>query len=108
MNLSEEASKIVASNTAANEQTPWFGYQSVMERMLMVKTGCDPAQAYYAIAEASMPHLTLKQLANRIIDLEEAVKDLLTLARDLAGDSAEKYETYQKAREVLTRRVGKI
>ena len=105
MNLSEEANKIVASNTAANEQTPWFGYQSVMERMLMVKTGCDPAQAYYAIAEASMPHLTLKQLANRIIDLEEAVKDLLTLVLELSGEDAERAEIYQRARDTLAQKL---
>ena len=106
MNLSEEANKIVASNTAANEQTPWFGYQSVMERMLMVKTGCDPAQAYYAIAEASKPRtLTLKKLANRIIDLEEAVKDLLTLVLELSGEDAERAEIYQRARDTLAQKL---
>jgi hypothetical protein len=106
-NIQEEARRIVADNIAANEESPWFGYAASLERQLMIKTGCDPTQAYYAIAEASKPHtLTLGQIANRIIDLEDAIRDLLTLCLDRIGPDAEKMEAYTTARRVLTQKAN--
>jgi len=51
-------------------------------------------------------YLTIKGIAARIVDLEGAVSDLLTLADNLAGASAQMYEVYQRAQEVLAQKVG--
>lgn len=56
---------------------------------------------------ANKEPLTLGQLANRIIDLENALSDTLDLADALAGSSAKLYETFQRAREVLAQRLDK-
>ena len=107
MNLQEEARKIVLDNLSADEETPWFGYAASMEKQLIIKTGCSRVVAFHTIAEASKPHtLTLGQVANRIIDLEEALSNMLSLALDLTGPDAEKYEAYITSRNVLTQRLS--
>ena len=107
MNISEEARKIVLDNLSADEESPWFGYAASMEKQLIIKTGCSRVIAFHAIAEASKPHtLTLGQIANRIIDLEEALRLVLTLGRCLTGPDYEKYEVIIHARRILTQKIN--
>ena len=109
--IQEEARKIVEDNTAADETLPWPGYTVMMKNILVRRTGCTSLEAYDALRDARMEiakpsTLTLGDLANRIIDLEEALRGMLSLALDLAGADAEKYERYITARRVLTQKVN--
>ena len=52
-------------------------------------------------------YLTIKDIAARIVDLENTVADLLALADNLAGADVKKSELYQRAREVLAQRLDK-
>ena len=48
---------------------------------------------------------TLKEIIGRIVDLENALSDLLKLVEDLAGADVQKSETYQRAREILAQKI---
>jgi hypothetical protein len=43
-------------------------------------------------------YLTLKDLANALLDRDEIIKSLLALIVELIGSDAEKYQVVQKAR----------
>jgi hypothetical protein len=111
MNINDEAKNIIADNTAANETLPWPGYTVMMKNILVRRTGCTWQEAYYALSDAMMEvakpsTLTLGDLANRRIDLEISIEKLLSLLVDLNGPYVEKYEVVQKARRVLSQKVG--
>jgi hypothetical protein len=55
---------------------------------------------------ANKEPLTLGQLANRIIDLEDALGGMLSLALERIGPDAEKCEAFITARHVLTQKVN--
>jgi hypothetical protein len=50
--------------------------------------------------------LTLGKLANRTLDLEDALRDMLTLALERIGPDAEKCEAYITARHVLAQKIN--
>ena len=94
-------------NLAADEEQPWEGYYPSMIKQLERRTNCTTDEATCAIQQACEPQtLTLGDLANRRIDLEISIEKLLSLLVDLNGPYVEKYEVVQKARHVLSQKVG--
>ena len=53
-----------------------------------------------------MKSLTLAAVIHRLLDLEEALKGLLSLTLELTGTDVEKYTMYQNAVSILTKRIG--
>jgi hypothetical protein len=50
-------------------------------------------------------YYTLKEIAQRTVDLEDTLSDLLNLVDDIAGADAHKSEIYQRAREILAQKI---
>jgi hypothetical protein len=111
MNINDEAKKIIADNTASNETLPWPGYTVMMKNILVRRTGCTWQAAYYALSDAMMEvakprTLSLGDLANKILDRDDVIKDLLGLLDDLCGPDAARNETYKRGMELLAHEVN--
>lgn len=50
--------------------------------------------------------ITVGDMVNRILDLEQALQDVMDLIHELSGPTSEYYDVVQRARKTLNRKVG--
>jgi hypothetical protein len=50
--------------------------------------------------------VTVGDMVNRILDLEQALQDVMDLIHELSGPDSDKSEVVQRARKTLNRKVG--